>query len=243
MKPKLFKSCQVFLVVTLASSWTLWDTRERLKINVKKLQNCRELWVRKRNNDSQLVKAFNTPGSVAHVASRTTQKVATMSIRSSINPTLNVPGLVTTTWEKLFSHGIQDHLIIPTFLCSNSIIEKTDATFILFQILAMFQRWPELQSNIATTTIASTRREKTRTTYQAGSLSGAPRIGPISPTFVRPHGITCLRKSCTVHQVGDSLTFTAEGATWQIWATTKPQLPHWLIVYKNTAGSIAKPAL
>lgn len=29
-----------------------------------------------------------------------------------------------------------------------------------------------------------------------------------------------------VHQVGDSLTFTAEGATWQIWATTKPQPPH-----------------
>ena len=105
-------------------------------------------------------------------------------------------------------------------------IEKTDTIFILFQTLAKFQRWAELQSNIATTTIASTRRKKTRTTYQVGSLSGAPRIGPISLTFVRSHGITCLRKSCTDHQVGDSFTFTAEAATWQIWATTKPQLPH-----------------
>ena len=105
-------------------------------------------------------------------------------------------------------------------------IEKTDTIFIVFQTLAKFQRWPKLQSNIATTTIASTRRKKTRTTYQAGSLSGAPRIGPISPTFVRPRGITCLRRSCTVHQVGHSLTFTAEAATLQIWATTKPQLPH-----------------
>ena len=105
-------------------------------------------------------------------------------------------------------------------------IEKTDTIFILFQTLAMLQRWPELQSNIATSTIASTRRKETRTTYQVGSLSGAPRIGPISPTFVRPHGITCLRKSCMVHQVGDSLTFTVETGTWQIWATTKPQLPY-----------------
>ena len=178
-----------------------------------------------KDNDSQ-VKAFNTPGSVAHLVSHTIQKVATMCIWSSINPSLNLPGLVTTTLEKLCSHGIQDHLIIPTFLCSNSIIKTTDATFILLQVLAMFQRWPELQSNIATITIASTRRKKTRTTYQAGSLSGAPQIGPISPTFARPHGITCLRKSCTDRQVGDSSTFTAEGATWQIWATTKPQLPH-----------------
>ena len=49
-----------------------------------------------KDNDSQ-VKAFNTPGSVAHLASHTTQKVATMSIWSSINPTLNLPGLVITT--------------------------------------------------------------------------------------------------------------------------------------------------
>ena len=76
----------------------------------KKLQNGREQWARKLNDNELQVKAFNTPGSVAHLASRTTQKVGTMSIWSSITEPFLKPSWSGSQRSRREERGFGRHL-------------------------------------------------------------------------------------------------------------------------------------